>query len=154
MIHTLKKIQFVPINLKTAWDFFSSPKNLDKITPKDLGLKIKSEVAEKMYPGMLITYDVSPLPFMKSIWVTEITHVDEPNYFVDEQRFGPYSFWHHKHYFREVEGGVEVTDIVDYALPLGPLGDLLNYLVVRNKLEYIFNYRSEVLNDIFNTNNQ
>ncbi len=149
MIHTLKKTQIVPIDLKTAWDFFSSPKNLDKLTPKDLGLKIKSEVADKMYPGMLITYDVNPLPFMKSTWVTEITHVDEPNYFVDEQRLGPYSFWHHKHYFKEVAEGVEVADVVDYALPLGLLGDLLNHLVVKQKLEHIFNYRSKVLKDIF-----
>lgn len=151
MIHTLKKTQTLPIDLKTAWDFFSSPKNLDKITPKDLGLKITSEVPDKMYPGMLITYDVTPLPFVKSKWVTEITHVDEPNYFVDEQRFGPYSFWHHKHYFEEIKGGVEVTDVVDYAIPLGPIGDLLNHLVVKNKLQHIFDYRSKVLEDIFNS---
>lgn len=151
MIHTLKKIQILPIDMKTAWDFFSSPKNLDKITPTDLGLKITSELSDKMYPGMLITYDVTPVPFIKSKWVTEITHVDEPNYFVDEQRFGPYSFWHHKHYFEKVDSGVEVKDVVDYAIPLGPIGDLLNHLVVKKKLEYIFDYRSKVLEDIFNS---
>ena len=98
------------------------------------GIKIKSEVPDKMYPGMLITYDVTPLPFMKSKWVTEITHVDEPNYFVDEQRFGPYSFWHHKHYFNEVDDGVEITDVVDYAIPLGPIGDILNHLSLKKSL--------------------
>lgn len=149
MIHRLSKTQIVKTDLNTAWEFFSSPKNLSVITPPDLGLKIASEIPEKMYEGLLIKYGVTPFPLFESQWVTEITHLDEPNFFVDEQRSGPYSFWHHKHYFKEVEEGVEIVDIVDYSLPLGPIGDIINTLFVAKRLEYIFEYRSREIEKIF-----
>ena len=103
-IYTLKTTQKLNIDIKTAWDFFSTPKNLQEITPDDLSFEILSDLPDKMYPGLIIEYFIKPFPFVKFNWVTEITHVDEPKYFVDEQRFGPYKFWHHKHIFTEVEG--------------------------------------------------
>jgi len=116
-MHQLKKVQKLPINLQTAWDFFSSPKNLVTITPDELGFTILSELPEKMYPGLFIKYKVTPLLGIPLTWVTEITHVEELQFFVDEQRVGPYSIWHHQHFFKEIPGGVEMTDIVDYKLP-------------------------------------
>ena len=149
MIHRLSKTQLIRTDLKSAWEFFSSPKNLSRITPPDLGLKIVSQIPEKMYEGLLIKYKVKPFPLYESQWVTEITHLDEPHFFVDEQRYGPYTFWHHKHYFKEVEEGVEIEDIVDYSLPLGPIGDIINSLFVAKRLEYIFEYRSREIVKIF-----
>ncbi|HSE84488.1 MAG TPA: SRPBCC family protein [Thermodesulfobacteriota bacterium] len=148
-LHQLRRIQRLPVSIETAWDFFSNPKNLPLITPSSLALKITSELPEKMYPGMLITYNVSPIWGIPVTWVTEITHIAEPHLFVDEQRFGPYTFWHHKHFFKKIEGGVEVLDIVHYALPLGILGRFVNRLLVRSELEKIFTYRSQILEDLF-----
>lgn len=149
MVHTLEKKQLIPIDLKTAWDFFSSPENLSKITPSELGLRITSEIPERMHEGLLIRYKVTPFPFFESEWITEITHIDEPSFFVDEQRAGPYSFWHHKHYFKEIDGGVEIKDVVDYALPFGPIGDIVNHIFVGRKLEFIFDYRYKEIEKIF-----
>ena len=113
-VYTKKYKTILPISLEEAWDFFSSPKNLAKITPSHMGFIITSEFNdEKMYPGMLITYKVSPLMGIKMDWCTEITHVIDKQYFVDEQRFGPYAMWHHQHHFKVVAGGVEMIDIVD-----------------------------------------
>lgn len=148
-LHQLHRIQRLPVSIETAWDFFSNPKNLPLITPSSLALEITSELPEKMYAGMLITYNVRPVWGIPVTWVTEITHIAELHLFVDEQRFGPYAFWHHKHFFKKIEGGVEVLDIVHYALPLGILGKLVNKLLVRNELERIFNYRRQVLEDLF-----
>ncbi len=145
-IYTLKKDQFLPISLDQAWDFFSSPVNLKKITPEYMGFKITSEFGDgKMYPGQIISYVVTPVLGIPMSWTTEITHVLDKKYFVDEQRFGPYSFWHHQHWFREVEGGVEMTDIVNYGLPLGFLGRMANALFVKSKLQEIFDYREKVV---------
>lgn len=102
-----------------------------------------------MYPGMVISYKVSPLPGFRVNWVTEITHVEHLHYFVDEQRFGPYSFWHHKHFLREVEGGVMMTDIVDYKIPFGWIGDLGNALLIKHKLKEIFAFRKQALETLF-----
>lgn len=141
--------QRLPIPIKEAWKFFVTPKNLPVITPSSLGLQLTSELPDEMYPGMIITYNVTPLLGVSVSWVTEITHIAEPHLFVDEQRFGPYSFWHHKHFFREIEGGTEVEDMVHYALPLGPVGRVINKLIVRNQLEEIFGYRRHVLEKMF-----
>ena len=123
-IYSLTKKQFLPISLDQAWDFFSSPINLKKITPEYMGFEITSDLGDgKMYPGQIITYVVTPVLGIPMSWATEITHVVDKKYFVDEQRFGPYTFWHHQHWFKTVEGGVEMTDIVNYGLPLGFLGD-------------------------------
>jgi len=149
-IHTVKYEQFVPVDLATAWDFFSSPKNLAKITPQHMGFQItnKYEVG-KMYPGMLITYKVSPLLGIKLDWCTEITHVKDQVYFVDEQRFGPYAMWHHQHHFEAVVGGVMMTDIVDYAIPFGLLGSLVNKLLVKKAVIEIFEFRKQKIAELF-----
>jgi ligand-binding SRPBCC domain-containing protein len=147
-ISTLQRSQVLPISLSTAWQFFSDPRNLPVITPPDLGFQITSEVPEQMYAGMVVSYQVAALAGIKVSWVTEITHMREPVFFVDEQRFGPYRFWHHQHHFKAVAGGTEMTDLVSYQLPLLPLG-LLAAPVVRRRLDYIFNYRKQVLETIF-----
>jgi len=150
-LYSIQSTQLLPISIQKAWEFFSNPNNLPLITPPSLGFKIVSEVPKKMYPGMIITYTVTPILSIPVSWVTEITQVQEPQLFVDEQRFGPYRFWHHKHFFREIEDGVEMHDMVHYALPLGFLGRIVIDLVVKPKLESIFNYRREVLEKMFGT---
>lgn len=149
-LHQLKSVQKLPISIEEAWDFFSSPKNLKTITPDYMGFEITSDTADqKMYPGIIISYIVKPVMNFPMEWVTEISHVNEPNYFVDEQRFGPYAFWHHKHFFKSIEGGIEMTDIVDYKLPLGILGEIAHVVFVRKKLQAIFDYRYKKLEELF-----
>ncbi|MDI1355390.1 MAG: SRPBCC family protein [bacterium] len=152
MLHTLKTRQFIKSDLNTVWRFISSPKNLALITPAYMGFNIldKDLLNEEMYAGQIIEYTVSPVLGIKLHWVTEITHVQDLVYFVDEQRMGPYAFWHHRHFLKEVPGGIEMTDVVHYKLPLGILGRILNLLFVRHKLKEIFDYRFEKLNEIFN----
>ncbi len=150
MLYQLYRKQVLPISLEEAWEFFSSPFNLKKITPPDMGFEVKLISPEqKMYAGMIIAYKVRPLLGIPMNWVTEITHVREPYFFVDEQRFGPYSFWHHQHHFRKVREGVEMEDLVSYKIPLGLLGKIANALFVRKRLEYIFDYRYKILEQIF-----
>lgn len=148
-MHVLKRQIALPITLQEAWEFFSAPNNLAKITPGKMGFEITSEFSGKMYPGMIIGYKVKPLLGIRMNWVTEITHVQEPFYFVDEQRFGPYAFWHHKHYFKPIEGGVLCEDVVHYKAPLGPLGRVMNNLVIKKELKGIFDYREKVLKERF-----
>lgn len=136
--------------MEEAWDFFSSPRNLSVITPDYMGFIITSGYKDqKMYDGMVITYIVKPIFNIPLNWVTEITHVKEPAYFVDEQRFGPYNFWHHEHHFHEVDGGVEMKDLLNYKLPFGPIGRILNSLFVRRRVESIFDYRYRKLESLF-----
>jgi ligand-binding SRPBCC domain-containing protein len=149
-IYQLRQEQFLPISLDKAWNFFSTPKNLEKITPEDMSFQILSDLGDgKAYAGQIINYKVSPFKGVKMRWTTEICHCEDRKYFVDEQRFGPYSFWHHKHFFNEVEGGVKMIDIVDYALPLGILGQLAHTIFVRKKLVGIFEYRFQILEKKF-----
>lgn len=148
-MYTLKRTQILPIPLQTAWQFFSDPRNLPVITPPDLGFKITSELPEQMYAGMVVTYKVTALAGVRVNWVTEITHVREPDFFVDEQRFGPYRFWHHQHLFRAVEEGTEMVDQVSYLLSFQSFGGLAAPLV-RKRLEYIFDFRHQTLEAIFN----
>jgi len=149
-IYTLTKKQFLPITLDEAWAFFSTPINLKKITPEYMGFNILTDLGDgKMYPGQIIHYIVTPVLGIPMRWTTEITHVIDRKYFVDEQRFGPYSFWHHQHWFREVDGGVEMTDIVNYGIPLGFLGQIANTIFVQSKLQEIFDYREKVTNEMF-----
>jgi ligand-binding SRPBCC domain-containing protein len=129
--------------------FFSNPKNLELITPPWLALKISSEIRKEMYPGMIITYDVSPILGIPVEWITEITHIDKPNLFVDEERFGPYRFWHHEHHFRPIPNGIEMQDSVHYVMPFGFFGSLVGNLVVNKKVIDIFNYRYKVLEGLF-----
>lgn len=151
-IFTIKTNQSLLISIEDAWDFFSNPNNLPKITPPWLNLKVTSELPDKMYEGMIVTYKVYPVLGIPSNWVTEITTVNEKAFFIDEQRFGPYKFWHHQHHFKETSSGVEMTDIVNYALPFDPFSRPLNNILVGKKVEGIFEFRKEVLNDLFKDN--
>jgi len=146
-LHRLDALQKLPISIQEAWDFFSDPHNLARITPGWMGFEVTSPPQERMYAGMIITYRVRPLLNVPMRWVTEITHVDEPHRFVDEQRFGPYRFWHHQHHFREIAGGVEATDNVHYALPPG--GGAVRRALVAPRLREIFAHRREVLERTF-----
>ena len=148
-LYRLHKTQKLPITLDEAWDFISSPVNLKFITPDYMGFNILSGADREMYPGQIIQYIVTPVLGIKTKWVTEITHVKDKKYFVDEQRFGPYALWHHKHFIKEIEGGVEMEDIIDYKLPLGWLGQLAHPIIVKPKLEEIFQYRQKKLIEIF-----
>ncbi len=135
--------QKIPATVEQVWDFISSPKNLKEITPAYMGFEITgASLPEKMYPGMIISYKVSPLLGIKMTWVTEITHVENHLYFVDEQRMGPYAMWHHQHKIETIEGGVLMTDIVSYQPPLGFLGVIANALFIRGKLKEIFDFRT------------
>jgi ligand-binding SRPBCC domain-containing protein len=145
----LEKSQMLPISLDDAWDFFSDPRNLAKITPPELNLVPSSAVPDHMYAGMVITYKVKIAPLIYTTWVTEISQVDAPHFFVDEQRFGPYKFWHHQHRFTPCGEGVLAEDIIHYGLYGGPLASLINGIAVRRQLNGIFNYRKSVLDDLF-----
>jgi ligand-binding SRPBCC domain-containing protein len=148
-IYSLEVTQFLKITLPEAWDFFSSPGNLSKITPVHMGFEITSGSPAKMYTGQIITYKVSPFPGVKTNWVTEITHVSEGTFFVDEQRFGPYSMWHHEHHFEVQDNGVLMTDRVSYKLPLGFLGRIAHSFFVKSQLKQIFEYRQIFLEKVF-----
>ena len=148
-IYQLKAKQKLAIPLEDAWNFFSDPRNLPKITPTWLNLKITSDLPDKMYEGMIITYKVYPFAGIPSNWVTEITQLKEKKFFIDEQRFGPYKFWHHQHHFKEVNDGIEMEDIISYALPLDPFSRPINSLFVGKKVEEIFKFREQVLNTLF-----
>lgn len=150
-IHVLQRTQQLPISVDTAWEFFSNPRNLSVITPSWLGFEITSELPDRMYAGMLITYKVRPMFGMPITWVSEITNIRAPYMFIDEQRIGPYRLWHHEHHFCEMPGGIESTDIVTYALPFGVLGDLLHPYLVERRLAEIFAFRQRVLTERFGT---
>jgi ligand-binding SRPBCC domain-containing protein len=149
-VYSLKTVQKIPIPLNDAWDFFSSPANLKEITPTNLGFNIVSKHhGDKMYAGQIIEYKVSPVLGIPLYWMTEITHVQDKQFFVDEQRFGPYSMWHHQHHFKAVDGGVEMTDIVHYKLPFWFLGDIANTLFVQQQLQSIFDFRWKRVEELF-----
>lgn len=148
-LYTLHTVQTLPISINEAWNFFSDPKNLKVITPPYMGFEIKTGGDRPMFAGQIIEYIVTPLFKIKTSWVTEITHVVKPHYFVDEQRFGPYNLWHHKHFLKEIEGGVEMEDIIHYKLPFGILGDWVHPFLVKPKLKEIFDYRKNKLSEIF-----
>jgi len=136
-------------DMETAWDFFSTPVNLARITPEWLNFKIVSGVPEEMYKGMIVQYNVHPFFGVPVRWVTEITHSEKPHYFIDEQRAGPYRLWHHQHHFRQAGDGVEMTDIVHYILPFDPFSTFLLGKTVKSKLNEIFDFRRDVLEKIF-----
>lgn len=148
-IHTLEQEQCLPISLDAAWEFFSSPRNLDEITPGDLGFRIVSLRGDKLHEGQIITYQVKILPGVWMPWVTEIKCVEEGRSFIDEQRFGPYKFWHHRHTFEEIPGGVLMRDLVHYGLGFGPFGAIAHAVFVREKLKTIFGFRRQTLADRF-----
>ena len=156
-MYNLNSIQILPISLEEAWNFFSSPLNLQKITPAYMQFKILSDVPEEIYPGLIIPYTIKPVAGITMKWVTEITHVhqvskesvQDHSYFVDVQLSGPYKSWHHEHHFRKIEGGIEMKDILYYELPFGFLGRVVHKAYVRKKIEEIFDYRFKVLGEMY-----
>jgi ligand-binding SRPBCC domain-containing protein len=148
-IYTFRKTQFLKCTLQEAWAFFSDPKNLNEITPDDMSFEIIGNPPEKMYAGLMIQYRVKPLLNIPMQWLTEITQVQEPFFFIDEQRVGPYSLWHHQHHFKAVDGGIEMEDIIHYRIPFAPLSNVMNP-IVKNKLNHIFEYRTKKVDELFN----
>ena len=148
-IYRLHTVQNIPISVDEAWDFLSDPKNLKTITPDYMGFDILSGADRKMFAGQIIQYIVTPIAGIPTKWVTEITHVKDKEFFVDEQRFGPYALWHHKHFIKPIPGGVEMEDIVDYKLPMGILGQLAHPIIVKPKLKEIFDYRYQKLIELY-----
>ncbi|WP_317042270.1 SRPBCC family protein [Robiginitalea sediminis] len=148
-MYRLSAEQYLPISVKEAWSFLCDPSNLEKITPPHMHFDIRCDGSQPMYAGQVIHYRVSPFKGYTTRWVTEITHVREGEFFVDEQRFGPYRFWHHKHLIEPVEGGVCMRDIVDYKIPLGPLGHLAHGIFVKRQLQGIFRFREHALTERF-----
>lgn len=148
-IYKLHNTKIINTDMETCWDFFSNPNNLKKLTPEKVFHKIDTENFTEMYPGMIITYIVKPVLNIKFRWVTEITQMEKYKFFIDEQRFGPYKFWHHQHFFRETETGIEVKDIVHYALPFGIFGSLTHKILVQKELQRIFDYRNSKLKLFF-----
>ncbi|MDI9311152.1 MAG: SRPBCC family protein [Limnohabitans sp.] len=149
MLYTLHSKQKLPISLDEAWNFFSNPKNLNTITPDSMKFTTLSGDEKAMFQGQIIHYKISPFPLITMEWVTEITHMEDKKYFVDEQRFGPYTFWHHKHFFTEIDGGVFMKDIVHYKVPFGIIGQLFHPIIVKPKLDEIFKFRTKKLTELF-----
>ena len=148
--YQFQKHQKISTTIDEIWDFISSPANLKEITPDYMGFDITTKnLPDKMYAGMVISYEVSPLLGIKTTWVTEITHIIEKQYFVDEQRVGPYSLWHHQHIIEPIEDGVLMTDIVSYQPPFGFLGAIANALIIKNKLNEIFDFRTRAIETKF-----
>ncbi len=149
-VYNLKKVQVLSVSISEAWNFFSSPANLAKITPANLGFNIISKHhGEKMYAGQIIEYTVKPVLGIPLYWMTEITHVEDQKYFIDEQRYGPYSLWHHQHHFKKINEGVEMTDIIHYKIPFWFLGDIANSLFVKAQLNKIFDHRFKIAKELF-----
>ena len=149
-VYTLHQTIKIPSTIEKVWEFISDPGNLKKITPPYMGFDITTKaLPSKTYAGMIIHYQVSPLMGIKTTWVTEITQVSNMNYFVDEQRVGPYRMWHHQHFIEPIDGGVLMTDIVDYQPPLGILGAAANFLLIRKKLTEIFDFRTLKIEEYF-----
>jgi len=148
-VYTFHKKQKLPITLEEAWKFLSNPNNLSTLTPREMNFTIISDIDRPMYAGQIIQYSVTPIAGFKAKWISEITHYEERKYFVDLQLYGPYAFWHHKHFIHEIDGGVEMEDIIDYKVPFGILGQLVHPFLVKPKLEEIFAYRQSKLFEIF-----
>lgn len=148
-LYQLTSKQAFPISMERAWEFLSNPANLKIITPNEMGFEILSGDERKMFAGQIIHYNVTPIKGYKTRWVTEITHVKQGCYFVDEQRFGPYTLWHHKHFLTETDFGVEMEDIIDYKIPFGIFGQLAHALFIKNQLTRIFKYREHKLIELF-----
>ncbi len=143
--HQLKHQQIIPVSLEETWEFFSNPGNLKHITPAHMDFKVLSGKSAKVYPGQIIEYSVKPLLRIPLYWMTEITQVKHQAYFIDEQRFGPYAFWHHQHFFSATPEGTSIEDIVHYRLPLGWIGDIAHRLFIRKQLEQIFTFRAQFI---------
>lgn len=150
ILYEKKWTTLVPGSLEDVWCFFSDPANLQKITPHDMHFEILTDLSGvEMYAGLIIRYRVSPLAKIPMNWVTEITVVEPGRYFIDEQRFGPFSFWHHQHHFLETSEGIKMTDLLHYGIPLGIFGRIANGMVVSKRIDHIFEYRQQVIDQHF-----
>ena len=150
-IYTLETNAIVNTPIEKAWSYFSNPSNLAEITPASMGFIITSSPTKDMFAGQIISYIVKPILSIKTNWVTEITHVDAPNFFVDEQRFGPYSMWHHEHHFIKNGNQTQMIDRVSFKIPFGILGHLAFPIIVKPQLTKIFQYREKKLDTLFNS---
>ena len=150
-VYQLTRKQKIDRPIDEVWEFFSSPNNLRKITPSEMDFKVRSELPDEMYPGMIIEYQVRPIAGIPVTWVSEITQLKPPHFFIDEQKVGPYSLWHHQHHFKSlgIEGGTEIIDLVHYSVPLGILGRFAHWLFIDKQLNAIFDYRNEVIGQLF-----
>lgn len=148
-LYQIKTKQKLPISVDKAWKFLSNPKNLKEITPKYMNFRILSGADRSIFAGQIIQYKVTPMLGISTKWVTEITHVKDKEYFVDEQRFGPYALWHHKHFIKKIDGGVEMEDVIDYKIPFGIIGQIAHPIIVKNKLKQIFKFRENKLKELF-----
>ena len=148
-LYQIKIKQNLPISVDKAWEFLSNPKNLKEITPKYMNFRILSGADRSIFAGQIIQYKVTPMLGISTKWVTEITHVKDKEYFVDEQRFGPYALWHHKHFIKKIDGGVEMEDVIDYKIPFGIIGQIAHPIIVKNKLKQIFKFRKNKLKELF-----
>ncbi|MES1217286.1 MAG: SRPBCC family protein [Bacteroidota bacterium] len=148
--HSLKNVQKIPISLEKAWDFFSYADNLEIITPTDIDFKILTELKRvRVFEGQVIEYKIKLFPGLSFLWRTEITQVEEQKCFTDIQLKGPYKMWRHEHYFKSIDGGMEMTDMIHYKNPLGILGYLANWLFVKRKLKKIFEFRFKKVEELF-----
>jgi ligand-binding SRPBCC domain-containing protein len=149
MINRLHREQVIPASMEKVWGYFSAPQNLNEITPPDMNFEIVAGGDVRMYEGQIIEYRVEFIRGIRSLWLTEIAHVSDGEYFVDEQRVGPYRFWYHEHKFQRVDAGVKMTDHVTYAAPFGLLGDMVTALWIRRRLESIFDFRYRRIAELF-----
>ena len=148
-LHNLTYVQKIPVTLDEAWTFFSSPGNFVRITPPEMMVTITSGKEEQsIYPGMVITYTLYPFMMIPVRWETEIVSVNKPFFFEDMQNSGPYEYWHHKHTFKEIQGGVEMTDSLQYSLPMSLFGEIVNTLIVSMRLAEVFNYRKKRIEEL------
>lgn len=149
-MYSIQCVQHIPASIEDTWKFFSDPSNLKKITPKKLDFVVLGENNQRqLYAGQIIEYKIRPVLGIPVYWMTEITHIKEPLYFIDEQRHGPYSFWHHQHFFEAVEDGVIMKDLVHYKIPFSFIGDIANKLFVRKQLKMIFSFRFAIIANVF-----
>ena len=139
----------LPIPLEEAWDFFSNPNNLGKIMPSDMAFKVVEGATLPLYEGQIIQYSVTPLPAFKTTWISEINHINKPHFFVDTQLEGPYKLLHHKHFLEATPTGTKITDVVHYQVPFGIIGRLLHPIIIKPKLDKIFEYRTQQIKALF-----
>ncbi len=148
-VYILESHQRVNASLDKVWDFFTVPENLNAITPSNINFKITSTNLQKIYSGQIIAYSIKIFPFIANNWITEITFIKDKEFFIDEQRVGPYAMWHHEHHFKEIDNGVEMTDRVVFKLPMGVIGNFIAGKWVKNKVKSIFEHRFKVIENLF-----
>jgi len=147
--YKLTKIIELPISVDRAWNFFSNPNNLKKIMPPKMNFAVIEGATLPLYEGQIIQYNVTPLLFLKTTWISEITHIKKPHYFIDTQLEGPYKLWHHKHFLEATPKGTKVTDVIHYQIPFGIIGKMLHFIIIKPKLNKIFNYRTQYIKSLF-----